>query len=152
MQRWELRIRPGNIRLAHRFLNFNPNTLLDVGLNFGESWIFCFHQISTGEPIRREQEIVRNRKQGTVLVDIVKFVDSPERIVSAFVRLEPVDSFFGFRPHSIYFSSLNGFVLGRTLGDRKSNVPANRARSEVRRAHKDKAVARCDPGRIGDCG
>jgi hypothetical protein len=62
-------------------------------------------------------------KEGTVFVDVIKLVDSPERIVSAFVWFEPVDLFYRFRSHSLYFSSFVGFVLGGSLRNGKFDLP-----------------------------
>jgi len=140
MQRWEQRIRPGNIRLADRFLNFNLNILLNVRFDSGECGVFCFHQISAIEPIGSEKKIVGDGEQGTVLVDVVKLVDSPERIIPASVRFESVDSFFSLRPHSVYFSNLNGFVLGHALSNRKTDLPINGAGRQVGGADKNELL------------
>src|SRR5258708_12321572 len=123
MEHWEHRFRFSDPRLADRFLHFGLNILLHLRLNTGEVGVLCFQEISPWHPIRREKEIRRNGKQGTVLVHNVKLVDSPERIISALVRFEPVDSFYRFREHSLYFSSLSGFVLGSTLRNRELHPP-----------------------------
>jgi hypothetical protein len=139
-QRWKQRIWPCKIRLADRVLNFNLNILLNVRLNSGESGVFCFHQVCAIEPIGSEKKIVGNGKQGTVLIDVVKLVHSPESIVPTLVWFEPVDSFFGLGPHSVYFSSLHGFVLGHTLSNGKADLSADRASGEVRRAYKNELL------------
>jgi hypothetical protein len=42
----------------------------------GEEGILGFHQISSIEPLSREQEVVSQGEKGTVLVDNVRLVDS----------------------------------------------------------------------------
>ena len=66
---------------------------------------------------------MRNGKKGTVFVDVIQLMDSPERVSSAFVWLKLIDSFYRLRSHSLYFSSLFDFVLGHGLRDREFNSP-----------------------------
>lgn len=46
-----------------------------------------------------------------MFVDPVKLVESPERVISTLVWLDCVDSVYDVLPHSLYFSSLFGFVI-----------------------------------------
>ncbi len=119
MKAWEQRIRFGDLRLAERFLDFRLNILLHLRLDSGEEGILGFHQVSTGEPIGGEKEVLSQGKKGTVLVNVIKLADSPERVVPAFVWFEPIDSFNGFGKHSLYFSSLFGFIFVDSLRYRK---------------------------------
>jgi hypothetical protein len=43
-------------------------------------------------------------EQQAVLVNLVKFMDTPERIVPTFVWFDRVDRVFGLLPHALYFS------------------------------------------------
>ena len=103
MQAWDQRIRFGNLRLAERFLNFDLNILLHLRFDSGEEGILGFHQISSAIPIGSKEKVVSQGKEGTVLVDVVKLVDSPERIIPTFVWFEPVDCLNSLQKHSLYF-------------------------------------------------
>lgn len=47
-------------------------------------------------------------KQQAVLVNLVKFVDTPERIVPTFVWFDRMDRVFSLLPHALYFSVEEG--------------------------------------------
>ena len=49
--------------------------------------------------------------QETVLVDIVKLIESPEKIVPSLVRFGRVDSIYRRLRHALYFSFTRGFVF-----------------------------------------
>jgi len=70
--------------------------------------------------------VTSNDKQEAVLVDVVKFVNSPERVVPAFVRLDSVNETYNVRMNSLYFSKRMGFVFGRTIRDREVSVLSGR--------------------------
>ncbi len=86
MKRWEQRIRLRNLRLADRSLDFDLNILLHARFDSGEMGVLCFEQVGSIEPMRSKEKVVRNGKEGAMLVDVIKLVDSPERIVPAFIR------------------------------------------------------------------
>jgi hypothetical protein len=97
MQDWEQRITPDNLRLASRFINFD----LDILLYFrveppAEMWVARFQPVRASNhwhPAIGEQIVPSDREQGSVLVDVVKLMDSPQRVIPALVRLEPVNCF-----------------------------------------------------------
>jgi hypothetical protein len=75
-------------------------------------WIesYCRHNISQSES---------SNEQEAVLVDIVKFAEHPERIISTLVRLDRVENLFRSRADSLYFSDFGGFVSGFIIADGK---------------------------------
>jgi hypothetical protein len=113
------RIRFGDLRLTYRFFNLELNVLLNLRFDSGEEGILCFQQISTGKPIGGKQEIIAQGKQGTVLVDVIKLMDSPERAIPSSVWFERINCLERLRKHSLYLSSLFGFVFLESLSDRK---------------------------------
>lgn len=60
-----------------------------------------------------------------VLVDVVKLMELPERVIPSLVRFGRVDSVYGSLRHALYFSFARGFVLRGTVGvnDRETNIP-----------------------------
>jgi len=111
MEAREKRIRLCNLRLTERFLNFELHILLHLRFYSGEEAIVGFHQIGAGKPVSGKQEIVCHGKQGSMLINVVELVDSPERIVPTFVRFKPIDLLNRLWKHSLCFSSLFGFVF-----------------------------------------
>src|SRR5579871_2466190 len=146
MQTWEQRIRLSNLRLADRFLNFELNVLLHLCFDSGEEGILCPQQIRPVEPVGSEQKIVRQGEQGTVLVDVIQLVDSPERIVPAFVWFEPIDCIDSFLKHSLCFSSLVGFVDLESLCNREFDSPEFLLSKRNNRStlHSDKNELSCE--------
>ena len=128
MERWEQRITLRNLRLSDRFLKLELHILLDfIVKDTGERWIACLEKIPEGrEPIVQHDAIAVNRKQSTMLIDVVKLVDSPEQIVPILVWLECIDSFYGFGAHTLYFSSLLPFVSNGILSNREFDEPRRR--------------------------
>src|ERR1035438_5486831 len=53
------------------------------------------------KPVCTKQMVLGNRKQRSVLVDVIELVDAPEAVISTHVRLSCVDSEFGIVPHSL---------------------------------------------------
>lgn len=121
MQQWEQRTCLRNLRLADRFLNLELNIVFHLRFDSGEAWFLCFEHIGAREPISRKRDMRRNAKKGTVFIDVVKLMDSPERIIPAFVWFEPINRSNRLREHSLYFGSLLGFVFLASLRDWKSN-------------------------------
>src|ERR1700680_3999394 len=145
MERWEQRITLRNLRLTDRFLNFGLNILLHVRFDPGEIGVICLEHIASREPIGGKDKVVCNGKEGAVFVDVIQLMDSPKRITSALVWFEPVDSFFRPRSHSLYFSSLIGFILAHRLCNREFNLSAGNG---TWRANHDKLVwkmIKCGP-------
>ncbi len=124
MERWQERITIRNLQLADRFVNFELHLLLHLFIkDTSEMWGACFEPIIlsnlSNQPIGEKQIIMRNGKEGAVLVDVVKLVESPEQIIPTLVWFEPIDSFYRFLPHALYFSSLRGFVSSEILSNGK---------------------------------
>lgn len=122
MQAWEQRVRICNLRLAERFLNFELDLLLQRCFDSGEEWILGFYEISSVEPVSSEQEMVCQGKKGTVLVDVVELMDSPEIIASTFVWFAPINRLDRLRKHSPHPFRLVCFVFIESFCDRKRNL------------------------------
>jgi len=113
MERWEKRITPRDLRLAERFADFELNLILHFSVeDSAEMRLACIHHKRVElrshraiDPIRLESGVMVDGEQEPVLVGIIKFVESPEKVVSAAIRLESVDSFYGLRPHTLYSSN-----------------------------------------------
>jgi hypothetical protein len=121
MQRWEQRITARNLRLAERFLNLELHILLLLRIvESGIVWGVLLEKEIAADPVSVKKKVVDKRKQGSVLFDTVKLVDSPERIIPAFVWLEPIEVFYDLWPNAIYHSGLTGFVTSKALRDRKA--------------------------------
>src|SRR5262249_36615867 len=73
-------------------------------------------------PIGSEQEIMIDGKQGSVLVDVIKLVDAPERVVPALVWFQLVNGLDSFWKHSLCFGSLAGFVFLGSLCNGKFHL------------------------------
>jgi len=125
MQRWEQRITIHNLCLADRFLDFELQILLHfIAKDTGEMRVACFHQVAGGYPVGDKEVVAPNGEQGAVLINVIKLVESPERVIPAFVGLESIDDFYRIRPDTLYFSSLCGFVSSRILRNRKLDLTA----------------------------
>jgi hypothetical protein len=93
MQRWEHRIMARNLRLAQRFLNLELHILLHLRvIETGVVWGVLLEKEVSTEPVGVEKVVMGEREQCSMLIDAVKFVDAPERIVPAFVWFEPIES------------------------------------------------------------
>ena len=128
MERWEQRVTLHNLRLADRFINLELHILLDLVVkDTGERWIACSDCIPTrGEPVIFHDCVIVDGKDHPVFVDIVEFVDLPKKIIPAFIRLKPIDSFYSFGTHTLYFGSLVPFVSCGVLRDRKLDTTRRR--------------------------
>jgi len=70
------------------------------------------------------QVVISNCEQGTVLVDIITFVEFPQVIVPIFVRLDAVDFTYRFGTHTFEFSNLRDFVTPGAITNGKANLLA----------------------------
>jgi hypothetical protein len=108
------RLEKRRIRLSNlRFLNIEPNILLHVRFKSSEMRVVCFEMIDSVEPVRSKDNLRATGKKGTVLVDVIKFVDSPERIISVFVWFDPVDFFYSLGLIPLTFLALSASYLVR---------------------------------------
>ncbi len=57
-----------------------------------------------------------------MLIDVVKSMEMPERIIPTFVWFDRIDSVYGILPHALYFSPTLDYIFRGTLGDRKRGV------------------------------
>ena len=84
-------------------------------------------------------------EQQTVLVTIVKRMETPENIVSSLVRLYSPDDFFRFIPHAVYFGVKSGFLL---IGNRLLVANWKRTASIVPSVSSDESahqIIQCSP-------
>jgi hypothetical protein len=63
-------------------------------------------------------------KQEAVFIDVVKVMEFPERIIPTLIGLERIEEAFRSRRHSLYFSSILGFVFVSSLADGKAGLIA----------------------------
>lgn len=61
-------------------------------------------------------ELCADGYQESVLIDVVKLAEFPERVVPSLVRFGLVDSIYGRLRHALYFSSTRGFVFRGAVG------------------------------------
>jgi hypothetical protein len=129
MKRWEQRITIRNLRLFERFINLELDLIFRFSTeNPAEMRLACLHHkcvpiASKGmNPGSRKDGVPVNSEEESVLVDVIKFVESPEKIVPASIRFEVINSFFRLRPHTLYFSSLVPFVSGEIFGNRERGI------------------------------
>lgn len=125
LKRWEQRITVRNLDLADGFLNFELKVLLHVRIKeSGKVWVICFEPVRTPvpEPISNEKVVPFDSEKGSVLVDVIKLVQSPQKLISTLVRFEVVDVFYRQFPHALYFSGLVGFVSGNVLKNRERSI------------------------------
>jgi hypothetical protein len=131
MERWEKRITFRNLRLFERFTNFELNLILHFSVeDSAEMRLACFHPKGVElaaqrmvNPGRLENCVAVDGEQEPVFVDVVKFVESPEKLITSAVRFESIDRFYSLRPHTLYFSSLLPFVSSDILRNRKTTSP-----------------------------
>src|SRR5229473_2739078 len=127
MKRWEKRLTLDNVQFSRRFLaseiqilvHFRVSDHLDDSV---KEWIACFEPITAIETGSGKQAIVPDGDEGLVFVDVVKLMESPERVIPTLVRLERINGPHCFRKHSLYFSSLHGFVYLEGLCDLERNI------------------------------
>jgi hypothetical protein len=129
MERWDKRLTFQNLRFTERFVDSELEILIRYRFIYAfddplKDWIACLEPVTAVEPVAGEQKVVSDREEKTMLVDIIKLMDFPERFVSTLVRFEPVDRFYSLLPHSLYLSSLTGFVFIGTRRNRERNVAA----------------------------
>ena len=124
-KRWEERITRRNLRLADRFINFELHILLHFSVKNSdptEMWVACFNVVRPiavlSEPVSNKEAIIVVSEKSAVLVNVVKLVDSPERVIPTTVRFERINRFYSFGAHALYFSSLFPFVSSGVLRNR----------------------------------
>jgi hypothetical protein len=145
-QAWKNRLTLNNRRLAERYLNgtlricvilnarresskfvaiLNKYDTLTVAggwnrhLEFGDP---DFSLRNTGG-VKKNANLVdsdNSRNQQSVLIEIVKFGDFPERRIPTVVRLHRLDEADGAWVDALYLSIKLGFVFGRTVVDREA--------------------------------
>jgi len=128
MERWEQRITRRNLKIAERFVNFELQILLHVRVvDSRELWVVCLEVVreetDVPKPVSNQEAVIGVGEKRSVLVDVIKLVDFPKRVIPAFVWFESVDSFYRFGTHTLYFSSLLPFVSSSILRNRKLNTP-----------------------------
>ncbi len=135
LQRWEHRITPNNLRLAERFLNLELHILLHLRIiETGIVWGVLLEKELPVEPRGVQKEVMSKREQSSMLINAVKLVNAPERIIPAFVWLEPIQSFYDLWPDAVYNSGLTGFVTIQILANRKVILCGNSASCNQKQA------------------
>jgi hypothetical protein len=102
-QRWKNRITARNLLIAQRFLNLELHVLLHLRvIESGKCWGVLLEKEIPVEPVRKENEIIRTGSERTMLVDAIKFMDSPEVKIPAFVWFQEIESFYSLWTDTIY--------------------------------------------------
>ncbi len=153
LESFDQRITLNNLRLAERYIKSEIHVLVDFmveGIN--EQFIAYLQRaqaVGGPEVERRDDnvlspvgrarphEILHHRpdinaseggadgQQQAVLVDIVKFVELPDRIVPTLVRFGCVDCIESVLPRSLYFSISEVWVFRGVVGDRILDFPGS---------------------------
>jgi len=145
MQRFNQRLTLANPRFVERYLSGELHLLVYLTGRRDEQYIAHFERLSTGGPPTeasgarsdfrwQHAHAVEVRKgidahkchassdQQTVLVDNVKFIETPENVITSLVRFGKPDSVLRGLAHQLYFSARMGFVFLGSLINRKRNV------------------------------
>ena len=134
IERWDNRITLDNLRLGERYFKEGLHIHLCFEVS-GNPEKFVAHLHRTPPKLKYPPALKsfvhvltsNNRNnQKMVLIDIVKVVEAPKRIIPTFVWFERVDSFYSRLPHSTYLSSLAGLVSLGVTEDRKAYFPPRR--------------------------
>lgn len=117
MERWEQSISPSNRRLDERFLAGEIHILiLFRDTETDEVWFVNLERDAS------DNRIFTYRQNEAVLVGVIQLAQQPERVVSAFVRLEPINRFNRFPPRTLYASTLSGFITLQGMKYRELNI------------------------------
>lgn len=127
LESWEQRITAQNLRIAERFLSgtLHITILCRKAIYSPKLWVLDFvlediRKTEFRQPIGLSIDSLSDTQQHTVLTDVINLVEQRER-ASAFVRLQPVDLFYGLRMNQIFYSLSQGFVSGFILANRKTS-------------------------------
>jgi hypothetical protein len=137
MQKWDDRLTLGNLRLVERYLKGDIEVLIhfresksDVGeycAVFKHAELAGCHagdlnhdgSVSCIKDQGSVLDVARDHKQESMLVDVVKLVKYPDRIVPSFVRVDSPYRVYDNRVDALYFSKQRGFEFGGALRDWK---------------------------------
>jgi len=138
---WEERLTFDNPQFIERFLASEIQFLIVMRINDSfddpiKVWIAGLEPIPAVETGACKQVVIPDSEKVSVLVDVIKIMESPERIIPALVRLERIDGPNHFRKHSLYFSNLQGFVYLDRFRNWECNVAVG---DEVRGSTSDKS-------------
>jgi hypothetical protein len=144
MDKWKDRLAPNNLRFAERYLKGE----IEIRVHYrpvkqsAEGAEFCaiFKNLGIGGVVRHlEGDVSRitcgsselkeaahvpesNNQQEAVFVEVVELVEFQEVIAPALVRLNRVDEAYRSCAHSLYLSRSSGYVIGRSLVNRKAGI------------------------------
>jgi hypothetical protein len=117
IERWEQRISPVNRRFGERFLAGEIHIL--IAFRDTETDKVWFVRLERNSP---DNLVFTDSKNKTVLVGVVQIPEQPERSVPVLVRLEPINRLYSLPPHTLYASSLSGFISVWGVKYRELNV------------------------------
>lgn len=128
MQAWDNRITLSNLRIAERFMDGEIHFILKLRLiKTAEFWLARFDvksaaQVKRPHPFGHKDVVFADGEKGAVLVNVVKIMESPERVVPTLVRLEPIYRLHSLMAHSLYLSTRSRFVSFEAFEDRECGV------------------------------
>lgn len=121
IQRWSESLTLANRRFGERFLASELHILIRFTLEDSpEEWVACFEKETAPHVFADKKVICGNGEEQAVLIDVIQLVQFPERRISAFVRLMPVDLFYRIWPEpTLYLSISEAGVIYFTVANRK---------------------------------
>jgi hypothetical protein len=133
-QRWDNRLTFDNLRLGERYFKEGLHIYVCFKVSRNpQKFVAHLHRtpskLKYPPALKTFVEILTSdnrNNQKSVLVDIVKMVEAPKRVIPTFVWFDRVDSFFSRLPHGTYFSSLAELVSLGVTEDRKAYLPPRR--------------------------
>jgi hypothetical protein len=127
MKRWNERLTFGSLKMDKRFEAGNLRILIPFREVHGfKRGIIVLEPVVPVESIAVAENVGTNCYQSPVLVDVVRFMKSPERIIPASVRLEFIDELHSsWFNESLYFSTSEGFITLERFANRERNLSQN---------------------------
>jgi len=134
IERWDNRLTFDNLRLGERYFKEGLHIYVCFKVSRNpQQFVAHLHRtpskLKYPPALKAFVEILTSdnrNNQKTVLVDIVKMVEAPKRVIPTFVWFDRVDSFFSRLPHGTYFSRLAELVSLGVTEDRKAYLPPRR--------------------------
>ncbi len=111
MEKWNQRLTLQNLRLCSRFSSGDIDFIIRCMVKESvEVWVCSLSPEIPLESDSFKQNVLPDRDNGLVFIDIANLVQSAECIIPTLVRFERINKPHRIGAHSLYFSSLGFFV------------------------------------------
>jgi hypothetical protein len=111
MEKWDQRLTLQNLRLRSRFLSGDIDFIIRcMAKESVEVWVCSLSPEVALESDSFKQNVLPDRDNGLVFIDIANLVQSPECIIPTLVRFERINKPHRVGAHSLYFSAFGFFV------------------------------------------